>query len=115
MENLLSQVILVVANSGIAVLLGNLAKNFIPKMDGKTDKVVNVLTVGLFIYAWFYGEFYNPNFLVEILPSLSLKAKEAIEMINGILVLLVSLGLNKPIYEWLKGKVGILGKSFSAK
>lgn len=115
MEELLSQVLLVVANSGIPVLLGNLAKNFIPKMDGKTDKVVNVITIGLFIYAWFYGEFYDPNFLVDVLPAISLQAKEAVGLINGILVLLVSLGLNKPIYDWLKGKVGLLGKSFSTK
>jgi len=113
MEKLLEQIVLVIANSGIPVLLGNLAKSFFPKMDGKTDKVVNVLTIGLFVFAWFYGEYYDPNFLVDVLPGVELRAREAVEIVNGILILMVSLGLNKPIYEWTKGKVGLLGKSFT--
>lgn len=113
MEELFGQMVLVVANAGVPVLLANLAKNFIPQMDGKTDKIVNVLTIGLFVFAWFYQEWYDPNFLFSVLPGMEFKVKEVIEMINGILIVLVSLGLNKPIYSWVKGKFGLLGKSFS--
>ena len=113
MEELLEQVILVVANSGIPVLLANLAKNFIPKMDGKTDKVVNALVVGLFAFGWFYGEYYDPNFLFDVLPGISQKAKEVVGIINGILILIVSLGIAPKIYELVKGKIPLLGKSFS--
>jgi hypothetical protein len=113
MDELLGQVVLIIANAGIPVLLGNIAKHFFPAMQGKTDKIVNVLTVGLFVFAWFYGEFYNPNFLYKVLPGIELKAKQIIEILNGLIVLLVSVGLNKPIYDKLvKGRLGIFGKSF---
>ena len=115
MEEFLEQVVLVVANSGIPVLLANLAKNFIPQMDGKTDKVVNALVVGLFVFGWFYGEYYDPNFLFDILPDISNKAKEVVEVVNGVLVLIMSLGLAPKIYAFVKGKVPLLGKSFSIK
>ena len=115
MEELLEQVILVIATSGIPVLLANIAKNFIPQMDGKTDKVVNAMVVGLFVFGWFYGEYFDPNFLYDVLPGISAKAKEVVELINGIIVLIVSLGLSPKIYALVKGKVPLLGKSFSAK
>ena len=113
MEELLEQVVLIVANSGIPVLLANVAKHFIPKMQGKTDKVVNALIVGLFAFGWYYGEYYDPNFLFDVLPGVSQKAKEVIEIVNGILVLIASLGLSPKIYALVKGKIPLLGKSFS--
>jgi len=112
MEELLEQVILIVANSGIPVLLANLAKHFIPKMQGKTDKVVNALIVALFAFGWYYGEYYDPNFLFDVLPGISQKAKEVVEIVNGVLVLIISLGLSPKIYALVKGKVPLLGKSF---
>jgi len=115
MNEFLEQVVLVVANSGIPVLLANLAKNFIPKMDGKTDKIVNALVVVLFVFGWFYGEYYDPNFLYDVLPGVSAKAKDVVEWVNGALVLIVSLGLAPKIYAFIKGKVPLLGKSFSGK
>ena len=116
MEELFGQIVLIIANSGIPVLLGNLAKHFFPKMDGKTGRVVNILTICLFVYAWFYREFYDPNFLIDILPGIEYKAREVVEILNGLIILIVSMGLNKPIYDhWIKGKAGLLGKSFSAK
>ena len=115
MEKLLEFVTAVVLNSGIPVLLANLAKNFFPKMDGKTDKIVNILIVALFIFGWFYGEYYDPNFLYEILPVMGMKAKEIVEVLNMLVALIASLGLSPVIYNAIKGKVPLLGKSFSAK
>ena len=115
MDELLKFVTAVVLNSGIPVLLANLAKNFFPKMDGKTDKIVNVLVVGLFVFGWFYGEYYNPDFLFDVLPVVGAKAKEIVDMLNMIIALVVSLGLSPVIYSWVKNRVPLLGKSFSAK
>lgn len=114
MEKLLEFVTTVLLNSGIPVLLANLAKNFFPKMDGKTDRIVNGLIVVLFIFAWFYGEFYDPNFLIEILPVVSAKAKEVVEVLNMIIALIASLGMSPVIYGWVKNRIPLLGKSFSA-
>jgi len=114
MDELLEQAVLIVATSGIPVLLANVAKYFIPKMKGKTDKVVDVMIVGLFVFGWFYGEYYDPNFLYDVLPDISHKSKEVVEIINGILVLIASLGLSPKIYGLVKNRVPLLGKSFDA-
>jgi len=113
MEELLKFVTAVVLNSGIPVLLANLAKNFFPKMDGKTDKVVNFLIVGLFVFGWFYGEYYDPDFLFDILPVFGAKAKEIVGVLNMIIALVASLGLSPVIYGWVKNRVPLVGKSFS--
>ena len=113
MEELLEQVVLIIATSGIPVLLANLAKNFIPKMQGKTDKIVNAMIVGLFVFGWFYGEYYDPNFLYDVLPGISIQAKEVVEIINGILILVASLWSSPKIYALVKDRVPLLGKSFS--
>jgi len=113
MEELLKFVTAVVLNSGIPVLLANLAKNFFPKMDGKTDKVVNSLIVGLFVFGWFYGEYYDPDFLFDILPVFGAKAKEIVGVLNMIIALVASLGLSPVIYGWVKNRVPLVGKSFS--
>ena len=114
MEELFGQIVLIVMNSGFPVIVGNLAKNFIPQLDGKTDKVVNVLTAALFIYAWFEMDVYNTGLLYDKLPGIAASAREVIEWANAFLVGLVAVGLNKPIYEWLKGKLGrVFGRSFS--
>ena len=113
MEELLEQVILIVLNSGVPVLLANLAKNFFPGMQGKTDKIVNVMIMALFGFGWFYGEFYDPEFLLGLLPDIGYKMKDAVELLNGILVLIVSLGIAPKIYGLVKGKVPVFGKSFS--
>jgi len=114
MEELLGQIVLLVLNSGFPVIVGNLAKNFVPQMDGKTDKIVNVLTAALFLYAWFEMDIYNTGLLFDRLPEMAESAREIIEIANAFLAMLVTIGLNKPIYEWLKGKLGrVFGKSFS--
>ena len=115
MQEVLEFVTMVVLNSGIPVLLANFAKNFFPTMDGKTDKIVNFLIVALFVFGWFYGEFYDPDFLYKILPVMGTKIKEAVEVLNMIIALVASLGLAPKIYSLVKGKVPLLGKSFSAK
>ena len=115
MEKLLEQVLLIVATSGIPVLLANLAKYFFPKMQGKTDKVVDVMIVGLFAFGWFYGEYFDPNFLYDTLPEVGNKAKDVVEIINGIIVLAVSLGLSPKIYAFVKDRIPLLGKSFDNK
>lgn len=113
MEVFFGQIVLAVANSGIPVLVGNLLKNFFPKMDGKTGVIVNWLTIVLFAWAWGYAEIYDPNFLYDVLPGIEYQAKEWIEWVNAVVVGMVALGLNKPLYMWVKGKFGILSKSFS--
>jgi len=116
LEELLGQAVLVVANSGVAVLVGNVLKNFFPKMDGKTDIIVNVITVGLFIVGWIELEFYDVNLLFDVIPGFSYRIKEFVSVINAIVVGLVAVGLNKPIYQWFKGKLGrFFGKSFTIK
>jgi len=113
-EKLLNEIILMVVNSGLPVLLANLAKNFFPKMDGKTDKIVNGLVVVLFAFGWFYG-YYNQEALFQILPVFSANMKDVVEIAQVALTLLISLGLTKPIYELVKNKIPLLGKSFSKK
>jgi len=113
MEELLKFVAAVVLNSGIPVLLANLAKNFFPGMNGKTDKIVEFMIVGLFGFGWFYGEYYDPNFLYEMLPVFGAKAKEIIGVLNMILALVATLGLSPKIYGLVKERVPLLGKSFS--
>ena len=115
MDELLQQIIVIVANSGLPVLLANLAKNFFPKMDGKTDKLVNALVVIGFLFAWFYKEYYDPNFLYQALPLYGQKMKELIEIVQGVLTILISLGLTKPIYQLVKNKIPLFGKSFNTK
>jgi len=115
MDELLKFVTAVVLNSGIPVLLANLAKNFFPKMQGKTDKVVNVMIVGLFVFGWFYGEYYDPDFLFDILPVFGAKAREIVGILNMIIALVASLGLSPAIYGMVKDRVPLLGKSFNTK
>jgi len=113
MQEVLEFVTAVVLNSGIPVLLANLAKNFFPKMDGKTDKIVNFMVVALFVFAWFYGEYYDQRFLYDLLPVMGAKVREIVEILNMILALVVSLGLSPIIYGWVKNRIPLLGKSFS--
>lgn len=112
MDELLEQIIVIVANSGLPVLLANLAKNFFPKMDGKTDKIVNGLVVVGFAAAWFYG-YYNQDALYQLLPVFGQKLGQVVEVIQMVLTLVIALGLTKPIYELVKNRIPLLGRSFS--
>ena len=113
-NELLEQIIVIVANSGLPVLLANLAKNFFPTMDGKTDKIVNILVVLCFAAAWFYG-YYNPDVLAELLKVYGEKLTLVVGLVQGALTLLISLGLTKPIYQAVKNRIPLLGKSFNTK
>jgi len=114
MSDLLEQIIVIIANSGLPVLLANLAKNFFPTMDGKTDKIVNVLVLLAFAGAWFYG-YYNPDVLADLLNIYGAKLTQIVGIVQGVITLLLSLGLTKPIYAAVKNRIPLLGKSFNTK
>lgn len=114
MVELLQQIVVIIANSGAAVLITNVLKNIFPGMDGKSDKVAAVLAMIGFVIAWFVAEWFDPNLIQTLLPEISVKLVEWVEGVTAILTLLATMGLLEPIYAFIrKLKLGIFSKSFS--
>ncbi len=114
LKPLWEQLVAIVATAGIPVVVANLLKYVFKKMDGKTDIVVNCLTVALFV-AGIALHFYDPNLLMKILPMATEQAQRAGQFVTVLFTLAGVFGLSPVIYKTVKNRIPVLGRSFSKK
>jgi len=111
---LLGQAILILGNAGIPVFIGNLIKN-VPgaeKLNGKIGGIVNWMIITLFVFMFTAGQFYDPGFLLEVLPEYGEKVGQVLAIITGMIDIYLVMKLKQPIYDRIKG-TPVIGKSFS--